>query len=288
MGYLHINNLYKNQEILMFKECYALEKIHGTSTHITFSPVKQTQFFSGGVSHYDFVGLFDEGLLNKKFKELNIDTEVIIYGEGYGGKIQSMKNIYGNKLKFIAFSVKIGHSWLSVPKAEEFVKQFDIEFVDYEKISTDLKEIDRLRDKDSTQAIRNGMGLGKKREGIVLRSLIELKKNNGSRIIVKHKRDDFKETRTKREIKSPEKLKIWEGAKEIANEWVTIMRLNHVIDKIENPCIEKMRLIIYAMQEDVKREGSGEIIWGKEVAGAIGRRTAQLFKEHLKGNVDNK
>lgn len=29
MGYMHINNLYKNQEILMFKECFALEKVHG-------------------------------------------------------------------------------------------------------------------------------------------------------------------------------------------------------------------------------------------------------------------
>jgi intein/homing endonuclease len=30
MAYLHhLDNLYKNQDILMFKECYALEKIHG-------------------------------------------------------------------------------------------------------------------------------------------------------------------------------------------------------------------------------------------------------------------
>lgn len=29
MGYLHISNLYKDIDILLFKECYALEKIHG-------------------------------------------------------------------------------------------------------------------------------------------------------------------------------------------------------------------------------------------------------------------
>lgn len=29
MGYIHIENLYKNRAILLFKECYALEKIHG-------------------------------------------------------------------------------------------------------------------------------------------------------------------------------------------------------------------------------------------------------------------
>ena len=31
MGYLHIENLYKAQDILLFRECYALEKVHGTA-----------------------------------------------------------------------------------------------------------------------------------------------------------------------------------------------------------------------------------------------------------------
>ena len=38
MGYLHIENLYKNQTVLMFKELYALEKLHGTSAHIRWTP----------------------------------------------------------------------------------------------------------------------------------------------------------------------------------------------------------------------------------------------------------
>lgn len=36
MGYQHIPNLYKEQAILAQSECYALEKIHGTSAHIKF------------------------------------------------------------------------------------------------------------------------------------------------------------------------------------------------------------------------------------------------------------
>ncbi len=36
MGYLHIENLYKNIDIMQFKECYAMEKIHGTSAHVRF------------------------------------------------------------------------------------------------------------------------------------------------------------------------------------------------------------------------------------------------------------
>ncbi len=59
MGYLHIDNLYKNQEILMFKECYALEKIHGTSAHITWNSPALT-YSSGGEKHERFVALFED------------------------------------------------------------------------------------------------------------------------------------------------------------------------------------------------------------------------------------
>ena len=37
MGYMRIDNLYKNQAVLSFKEVYALEKVHGTSAHIHYS-----------------------------------------------------------------------------------------------------------------------------------------------------------------------------------------------------------------------------------------------------------
>ena len=30
MGYLHIDNLYRAREILLLREAFALEKIHGT------------------------------------------------------------------------------------------------------------------------------------------------------------------------------------------------------------------------------------------------------------------
>ena len=54
MAYMHIDNLYKAQEILAFKECYALEKIHGTSAHIYWSG-ETLRLFAGGVSHEGFV-----------------------------------------------------------------------------------------------------------------------------------------------------------------------------------------------------------------------------------------
>ncbi|KKN27654.1 hypothetical protein LCGC14_0862480 [marine sediment metagenome] len=284
MGYLHIDNLYKNQEILMFKECYAMEKIHGTSAHITYKDNKLS-FFAGVSKHETFCELFDKEELIKTFEELSLN-DVTVYGEAYGGKLQGMSGTYGKELKFIAFDVQIGFSWLNVPDAEQIVKDLRLEFVDYNRIPTSMIAIDAERIKRSTQAIRNGIEESKIREGIVLRPIIELKKNNGVRIIAKHKNDEFKETQSKRKVISPENQKVWTEAKEIAEEWVTPMRVSHVLDKIEAPCMEKMREIILAMVEDIKREGSGEIEWSKSVNGAIGKRTAYLVKQYFKNKIN--
>lgn len=274
MGYLHIDNLYKNQDILMFKWCYALEKIEGSSANISYK--EQLKFFAGGCKHQRFVDLFDQEILAEKLAGLN----VTVYGEVYGGKLQGMSATYGKELKFVAFDVKIDDRWLSAPQAEEFVLDLGLEFVDYVSIPTNMVDINAQRDRPSTQAIRNGMGDDKMREGVVLRPLIEITKNNGKRIMCKHKRDEFMETKTPRKV-DPEKLKILADAQEVANEWVTKTRIVHVLNKIEDPCMEKMREIIAAMLEDVKREGEGEIEWSQPVSKAIGKATALGVKSHF-------
>jgi hypothetical protein len=287
MGYLHINNLYKEQTILMFKECYALEKIHGTSAHIRWvSNEQKLSFFSGGEEHNKFVSIFDIEYLKNEFLKNFLDTDVVVYGEAYGGKQQGMSKTYGKILKFVAFDVKIDKYWLSVPNADDVCKKLNIEFVDYVKIPTTLDAINFERDKDSTQAIRNGCGEGKLREGVVLRPLVEVTLNNGDRVISKHKRDEFMETKTPREV-SPEKLKIMEDAKSIADEWVTEMRLNHILDKLpKNLGMENVKIIIEAMIDDVYREGKGEIIESREVSKAIGKNTVILFKRLLEKKLN--
>ena len=280
MGYLHIDNLYKNTEILLFKECYALEKIHGSSAHLQWKDNKII-FFSGGEKHETFKKIFDEEFLTNKFKELFEGINTTIFGEVYGGKCQGMSKTYGKEMKFVVFDVKVGDNWLDVPNAEDVAKKLNLEFVDFKRIKTDLKDIDFERDRFSAQAIINGCGNDKLREGVVLRPLIEVTKNNGSRIIVKHKRDEFLETKTKRDV-NPEQLKILEDAKSIAEEWVTPMRLNHVLDKLGNPTeIEKTGVVIKAMIEDVTREAKGEIKESKQAMQFIGKKTAELYKRRI-------
>ena len=264
-----------------------MEKIHGTSAHVRWNPEKHggVGFFAGGENHEKFVGLFNVTNLEKKFEEIFPDTKVVIYGEAYGGKQQGMANTYGKELKFIGFDVKVGDVWLNVPNAEDVCKQFGIEFVDYVKIPTELQALDAERDKPSTQAKRNGIKHDCKREGVVLRPLIEVRTNNGERVICKYKGDGFNETKTKREV-SPEQLKVLEDAKEIAEEWVTNMRLEHVLQKFPADVnMESMGNIIKAMIEDVYREGRDEIVESKAVEKAIGKQAVALFKQKLQSKL---
>lgn len=296
MSYLDISNLYKDQTILMFREAYALEKIHGTSSHLSFRTVEQllegncvkvVNFFSGGEKHENFVKLFDEQFLLKQFETLGLD-DLMIFGEAYGGKCQGMSCTYGKELKFIAFDVKIGDSWLSVPQAEEIVKQFNLEFVYYDKVSTDIETLDKYRDSPSVQAKRNGIIEDKLREGIVIRPLIELKTNNNERVIVKHKNEKFSERTSKKDtIVSSDKLEILKEANAIADEWVTINRLSNILShlKPEEIVIENTGNIIKLFLEDIAKEAKGEIIDSKEARRTISKKAASLYKEFFQNKL---
>lgn len=257
-----------------------MEKIHGTSAHVGWNEGKLT-FFSGGEKHERFVGLFNQEFLTKAFTDL-FHPKITVYGEAYGGKMQGMSGTYGPDLKFIVFDVQVGDSWLNVPDAEDVTKKLGLEFVHYTRISTILDAIDAARDADSVQAIRNGVGAGKKMEGVVLRPLIELTTNNGSRVMSKHKRTEFMETATARKVDDPAKLQILLEAEAIANEWVTGERLKHVLDKLPLDInVESTGKVIAAMVEDVEREAAGEIKESEAARKAIGKKTAGMFRQYI-------
>ena len=287
MSYRHIDNLYKARDILLFKECYATEKIHGSSSHVTWKD-QTLSFFSGGEKYESFIKIFNCEDLKQQFITLGY-PEVVVFGEVYGGKCQGMSETYGKEMKFIAFEVKVDENWLNVSDADDVVKKLGLEFVHYRKILATIEAIDAEILLDSVQAIRNGVGIGHKREGIVLRPLIELIKNNGDRIIAKHKREDFQETKTTRPLNiDPEKLKILEQADQIAEEWVTEMRLRHILQQIPEPHdISKCGEIARIMVEDVLREGCEEIIDSKEARKSIGRKAIKLFKQKIESNLHN-
>lgn len=278
MGYMHIDNLYKNTTIMMFKRGYAMEKIHGSSCRIQWKSHGLT-FASGGCKHDSFVKLFNQDKLVEKFNQLGHE-KVIVYGEGYGGKMQGMSGTYGKELKFVAFEVKIDDTFLNVPNAHDVCNKLGLEFVHYVEIPMETEAIDAQRDADSIQAIRNGMGEGKRREGVVLRPLMEFLDNRGKRVMAKHKRKEFIETKTERKV--GDKLKILTGEK-AALEWVTDMRMDHVLDKLNLELdMSNTGKVVKAMMEDVMREGDEEVLKDKYTKKAIGTAAAKMYKRRLK------
>lgn len=305
MGYAHIDNLYKNANIRMFRECFAMEKVHGTSAHVRLRKIVKTDspdigveviYYAGGASHDSFVKIFDEPALKAAFlavPELFLAvpelTDVTVYGEAYGGKLQGMSDTYGKQLRFIAFDVLIGERWLSVESADLMAQKLGFEFVPYERISTDQAALDAERDRPSRVAVRRGITEPKISEGVVLRPIVEVTLNNGTRICAKHKRVEFSERASKKDtVADPGKLEVLKKADEIAKEWVTPMRLQHVTDKLaaaEGRLLEMKDTgnVIRAMVEDVTREGAGEIEMSKEAERSIGAAASKLFRTALTG-----
>lgn len=286
---MHIDNAYRNYNdtFALLRECFALEKIHGTSAHISYKNGAVT-FFSGGEKHANFVKLFDAESLQKYFAEIARapDDEITIYGEAYGGKQQKQSWRYGNQLKFVAFDVKVNEYWLDVPTAHALVEKMGLEFVHYKRVSTDIPSLDAERDAPSEQAKRNGVEGDQPREGVVLRPIREWSDNGKHRIISKHKRAEERETKTQREIDDPEKTKVLQEAVAIATEWVTHTRLEHVLDKMiaEKQCQPEMTWtpeFIKRMVEDVVREGSGEFVDSPDARKAMSAIAANMFKKHV-------
>lgn len=289
MGYLHIKNLSaKDNDILSFSRCYALEKIHGTSSHAAWNKGKLT-FFAGGEKHDNFVKLFDQEKLIAHFTALGQDN-VTIFGEAYGGKQQGMKNTYGPELRFIAFDVRVGDTWLAVPEAAKIVEDFGLEFVPYREISTDMAELDFERDCPSEVAVRRGMGADKKREGVVLRPLKETVNKHGERLIQKHKGAAFQERSNPPKTLDPDKMQILQEADAIAEEWVVPNRLDHVIQALQSAGgfagdVADIPKVIAAMMEDVYREAAGEFVESKEARTAIGKMTVKLYKQWMNNQL---
>jgi hypothetical protein len=293
---MKISNLYRGeaQQILLFKECWASEKVHGTSAHIGFGP-DGVKLFSGGASHDEFAKLFNlQELMDKVYALFTefvvgqpLPTTITVYGEAYGGKMQAMSGTYGKQLMFIAFEVKIGDKWLSPAKAKDVATQLGFEFVPCELIPADMEHIDFQRNRPSEVAFlrgcadRNDPATWKKREGVVVRPVEEMTLNNGGRIIAKHKNEEFQERKTQPKV--GDKAEMLAEAEKISDEWVTMQRLQHIL----TPDIEKIEFtknVIDLMITDIETEAAGEIVPSPQARKAIGCRTARLFKQHLSGN----
>ena len=128
-----------------------------------------------------FSGEINEQLFEQKFGE----TEVTLYGEGYGPKIQKGGGLYRDDVSFILFDVLIGDVWLERQNVENIANTFGIDVVPLMGVGTIQDAIDWVKRKPMSYIGKAPM------EGIVARPVVEMKDRMGKRVIVKIKVKDF-------------------------------------------------------------------------------------------------
>jgi len=164
------------------------EKIDGTNIRVKWQD-KKLSF--GGKTESAQIPTFLYDKLNEMFTEESLksifpDTDVCLYGEGYGAKIQKGGGNYiPNGVSFILFDVKIGEWWLKREDVEDVAKELNIDTVPIIGEGSLYKMVEMVKD-GFQSSIGNCIA-----EGIVARPEIELKDRSGHRIITKLKHKDF-------------------------------------------------------------------------------------------------
>lgn len=131
-----------------------------------------------------FGGDANEELFEQKFGE----TEVYIFGEGYGPKIQS-GGAYRDDVSFIVFDVMIAGNYQPRESVEDIASYFGCDVVPILFEGTLQNGIDYVKKHPVSVIAKNGAMM----EGLVTRPKMELKDRTGKRIIVKIKWEDLKD-----------------------------------------------------------------------------------------------
>lgn len=122
-----------------------------------------------------------EQIFEQKFGE----TEVILFGEGYGPKIQS-GGAYRSDASFILFDVLISGNYQPRESVEDIARAFGIDIVPIVLEGTIQDGVDFVKTKPKS-TIGTAM-----MEGVVGRPKVEMRDRSGKRVIVKIKVKDFK------------------------------------------------------------------------------------------------
>ena len=182
------------------------EKIDGTNIRIIWIPKEEIPYYFGAeipeIDIFDIKGKSDNAqippfLLEKlkeiftanKFRQLYPKTPMILYGEGYGNRIQKAGSGYiKDDVDFILFDVLVDNMW--------WLKREDVVDIATQLGVLAVPVIGKGTIKDAVILLTSGNGLlsdfgNFQAEGLVLRPEVELFSRNGKRIITKMKHKDF-------------------------------------------------------------------------------------------------
>lgn len=123
-----------------------------------------------------------EELFEQKFG----NSEVTLYGEGYGRKIQKGGGLYiSDGVSFILFDVLINDIWLNRDSVEDIARTFDVDVVPIVGTGTIDEAVEYVKTKPMSTIGKAPM------EGVVCHPVVELCDRCRNRVIVKVKVRDF-------------------------------------------------------------------------------------------------
>lgn len=192
-----IEGKYRSKEVEFLKDNVweFTEKVDGTNVRVIWDGYKVS--FGGRTDKAEIPThlleklniLFGGEVKEQLFEQLFKEKEVVLFGEGYGPKIQACGSSYVDEVDFILFDVAINGKYLSRDNVNEIATYFNIKSVPV-LFTGVLEEGVKYVKSNPTSTIAKDKTLPM--EGLVARPMIELYSSNGERIIVKIKYKDFK------------------------------------------------------------------------------------------------
>lgn len=187
-----IEGAFRNDAVkyLANNDWYFTEKIDGTNIRIHWDGHKVE--FAGRTDKAQIPKLLMDYLINtfgsieveELFEQKFGESDVILFGEGYGPKIQN-GGAYRDDVSFILFDVQIGDTWLKRESVEDIARIFGIDVVPIIFTGSLQQAVDYVKTKPKSTIGTANM------EGLVGRPAVEMRDRMGKRVIVKIKVCDF-------------------------------------------------------------------------------------------------
>jgi len=184
---------YSCPEFDAIKTWHITEKIDGTNIRVIFDRSKNLELKFLGKTDKSEIPLFLIEYLKQAFdKELFIKQfpdflKVVLYGEGYGNRIQSVGKKYRGDASFILFDTLIDGWWLEPDKTKALAKELNIDYVPELGIMTKEKTISLVQHGFPSALAKQNLNA----EGVVARSYPFMLFRNGKPITWKLKSNDY-------------------------------------------------------------------------------------------------
>ena len=188
-----IEGAFRNETVEFLKDVtwQFTEKIDGTNIRILWDG---HSFIFGGRTERASIpshlvnrlnDIFNNDIMEEMFEQMFGEKEVILFGEGYGSKIQKVGSLYREDVDFILFDIMVNGMYLSRLNVESIANSLGIDIVPIVLEGSISDAVEFVKTHPNSTIGQAPM------EGVVGRPKVEVRDRQGNRLIVKIKYRDF-------------------------------------------------------------------------------------------------